>query len=188
MFFLFLRNASCNTVLKGSINLMLSLQIIFKGLQNFKRIVKDLGLCANRDIQFMGFCLPLARGDLVDDGVLVEVGGTVVLLEGVVDLPGKRITFIGGRSVTGRRVLMCLLSSVPPLPSSPLLTHPGDIINNYSTSLHWVCHCPASYKAYSAELVLTIFENGSYFENDANVKTECIKYVRKSLSMSKRSQ
>ena len=47
---------------------------------------------------------------------------------------------------------MCLLSPVPPLPSSALLTHPGKIINNYSTSLHWVRYCPVSYNAYSAEL------------------------------------
>ena len=64
---------------------MLSVQVIFKGLQNLKRILKELGLCTNRDIQVTGTCLPLAGGDVVDDGVLVEVGGSVVLLEGVVD-------------------------------------------------------------------------------------------------------
>ena len=75
----------CNAILSWQINLMLSVQVIFRGLHNLKRILKELGLCANRDIQFMGSCLPLAGGGVVDDGVLVEVGGTVVLLEGVVD-------------------------------------------------------------------------------------------------------
>ena len=105
----------------------------------------------------MDFRLPLAGDDVVDDGVLVEVGGSVLLLGEVVDSPGKRIILIERRGVTGRRVLVCLLSFVPPLPSSPLLTHPGEIINNYSTSLHWVCYCPVSYELYCAELVLTIF-------------------------------
>ena len=50
-----------------------------------KMILKELGLCANRDIQAMGTFLPLAGGDVVDVGVLVEVGGTVVLLGVVVD-------------------------------------------------------------------------------------------------------
>ena len=47
--------------------------------------MKEIGLCANRDIQVMSSCLPFAGSDVVDDGVLVEVGSTVVLLEGVVD-------------------------------------------------------------------------------------------------------
>ena len=64
---------------------MSSVQIIFTGRQNLKRILKELGLCAYRDIQFMGSCLPLAGGDVVDVGVLVEVGATVVLLGVVVD-------------------------------------------------------------------------------------------------------
>ena len=81
----------------------------------------------------------------------------MLLLGGVVDSPGKRIILIERRGVTGRRDLVCLLSFVPPLPSSPLLTYPGEIINNYSTSLHWVCYCPVSYEVYYAELVLTIF-------------------------------
>ena len=46
--------------------------------------------------------------------------------------------------------------TVPPLPFSPLLTHPGEIINNYSTSLHWMCYCPVAYESYSAELALII--------------------------------
>jgi len=127
-----------HAILNWQRNLMSSVQNIFKGLQNLKRILKELGLCANHYIQFMGSCLPSLGGGVVDDGVLVEVGSTVVLLEGVVDRPrpGERMTFIERRSVTGRRVLVCLLSSVPPLPSSPLLTHPGEIINNYSTSFN----------------------------------------------------
>jgi len=64
---------------------VLSVQIIFKGLQNLKKILKELGLFATRDIQSMGSFLPLVGDDVVDDGVLVEVGSTVVLLEGVVD-------------------------------------------------------------------------------------------------------
>ena len=58
---------------------------MFQGLQNLKMILKELGLCANRNIQAMGTFLPLAGGDVVDVGVLVEVGGTVVLLGVVVD-------------------------------------------------------------------------------------------------------
>ena len=64
---------------------VLSLQVIFKDLRNLKGILKEIDLCANRDIQAMSSCLPLAGSDVVDDGVLVEVGSTVVLLEGVVD-------------------------------------------------------------------------------------------------------
>ena len=105
----------------------------------------------------MSSCLLVAGSDVADDGVLVELGSTVVLLEVVINCPGKRMTLIRGRGVTGGRVLVCLLSSVPLLPSSPPLTHPGELIINYSTSLHWVCYCPASYKAYSAELALIIF-------------------------------
>ena len=37
------------------------------------------------DIQFMAACLPLAGGGVDDDRVLVEVGGTVVMLGRVVD-------------------------------------------------------------------------------------------------------
>jgi len=47
--------------------------------------LKELGLCTKRDIQVMGTCLPLAGGGVIDDRVLVEVGDTVVLLEGVAD-------------------------------------------------------------------------------------------------------
>ena len=50
-----------------------------------KRILKELGLCTNREIQVMGTCLPLAGGGIVDDGVLVEASGTVVMLGEVVD-------------------------------------------------------------------------------------------------------
>ena len=64
---------------------VLSLQVIFKDLHNLKGVLKEIGLCANRDIQVMSSCLPFAGSDVVDDGVLVEVGSTVVLLEGVVD-------------------------------------------------------------------------------------------------------
>ena len=64
---------------------MSSVQIIFTGRQNLERILKEIGLCGNRDIQFMSSCLPLAGGDVVVVGVLVEVGGTVVLLGVVVD-------------------------------------------------------------------------------------------------------
>ena len=74
-----------HAILSWQRNLMSSVQIIFTGRQNLKRILKELGLRAYRDIQFMGSCLPLAGGDVVDVGVLVEVGGTVVLLGVVVD-------------------------------------------------------------------------------------------------------
>ena len=90
-----------SAVLSWQINFVLSVQLIFKCLQNLKRILKELVFCANRDIHFMGACLPLAGGDLVDDRVLVEVGISVVLLGRVVDRPGKRITFSGGRGATG---------------------------------------------------------------------------------------
>ena len=83
---------------------VLSWQINFVLLQNLKRILKELVFCANRDIHFMGACLPLAGGDLVDDRVLVEVGISVVLLGRVVEWPGKRITFSGRRGVTGEKV------------------------------------------------------------------------------------
>ena len=60
-------------------------KFFFTGRQNLKRILKELGLCANRAIQVMGTCLPLAAGGVVDDGVLVEASGTVVMLGGAVD-------------------------------------------------------------------------------------------------------
>jgi len=72
-------------VLSWQRNLTSSIQIFFTGRQNLKRILKELGLCTNRDIQVMGTCLPLAGGGVVDDGVLVEASGTVLLLEGVAD-------------------------------------------------------------------------------------------------------
>ena len=64
---------------------MSSVQIIFTGRQNLERILKEIGLCGNRDIHVMSSCLPLAGDNVVDDGVLVELGGTVVLLGGLVD-------------------------------------------------------------------------------------------------------
>ena len=82
-----------SAVLSWQINFVLSVQLIFKYLQNLKRILKELVFCANRDIQFMAACLPLAGSGVVDDGVLVEVGISVVLLGRVVDWPGKRMTF-----------------------------------------------------------------------------------------------
>lgn len=113
-------------------NLMLSVQITLKGLQNWKRILKQLALRSNRDLQDMGSCLPSHGGDVVDGGELVEVGGTVVLLEGVVDLPGKRMTYIGGRGVTERRILRCRYRPSTPTPSSfSSVSHPGKLINNY---------------------------------------------------------
>ena len=36
-------------------------------------------------LQVMGYCLPSAGDDVVDDEVLVEVGGTVVLLRIVLE-------------------------------------------------------------------------------------------------------
>ena len=57
-----------NAVLSWQINLM-SIQIIFIGLQILKRILKELGLCANRDIQYMGFCLLFAEDGVVDDAI-----------------------------------------------------------------------------------------------------------------------
>ena len=65
-------------------------------------------------------CLPSPCGDVVDDGVLVEVGDTVLLLERVVevDWPGKGMTLIETKGVIAKRVLVCLLSPVH-LPTSP---------------------------------------------------------------------
>lgn len=62
----------------------------------------------------MGSYLPSLCGDAVDDRVRVEVGGTVVMLERMLDVeyPGKGMTLIKTRDVTARRVLACLLSSV----------------------------------------------------------------------------
>ena len=80
----------CNTVLSMQIKLILLVQIKFKGLQNFKRILKYLGLCANRDLHWvMGSCLPSVVGNVVDD-----VGGTAILLGRMLefDRPGKRMT------------------------------------------------------------------------------------------------
>ena len=70
-----------HAILSWQRNLMSSVQIIFTGRQNLKRILKELGLRAYRDIQFMGSCLPLAGGDVVDDGELVELGSTLLLME-----------------------------------------------------------------------------------------------------------
>ena len=105
----------------------------------------------------MGSCLPSLGGGVVADGVLVEVGITVVMLEGVVDCPVKRMTFIGGRGVTVRRILRCRYLPSTPRSLSQSLTYPSDIINNYSMSFHWISYCPVSYEAFSAVLVLTIF-------------------------------
>lgn len=73
-------------------------------------------------VEVGGSVVPLGGslgGGVIDDEVLVEVGGTVVLLGGVVDSPVKRMTYIGGRGVSGRRIVMCLLSFVDtPLPLS----------------------------------------------------------------------
>ena len=74
-----------HAVLSWQRNLTSSVQFFLTGLPNLKRILKELGLCTNRDIQVMGTCLPLAGGGVVDDGVLVEASGTVVMLGGVVD-------------------------------------------------------------------------------------------------------
>ena len=75
-----------HAVLSWQRNLTSSVQIIFTDLQNLKRILKEPGLCTNRDIQVMGTCLPLAGGGVVDDGVLVEVcgatGGTGLVVLG----------------------------------------------------------------------------------------------------------
>ena len=59
----------------------MSVQIIFTGRQNLKRILKEIGLCGNRDIQVMSSCLPLAESDVADDGELVELGSTLLLME-----------------------------------------------------------------------------------------------------------
>ena len=74
-----------HAVLSWQRNLTSSVQIFFTGRQNVKRILKELGLCTNREIQVMGTCLPLAGAGVVDDGELVEASGTVVMLGGVVD-------------------------------------------------------------------------------------------------------
>ena len=75
-----------SALLGWQINLVLSVQIIFNGLQNLKRILKELGLCANHYIQLMGSCLLSLGVDVVDGGVLVEVGETVLLLGGKVEV------------------------------------------------------------------------------------------------------
>ena len=74
-----------NAVLRVQINLRLSVKIIIKGSQNLERILKELGLCANRELQVMDSCLPPPGGDMFIDGVLVEVGGTVVVLGRMLD-------------------------------------------------------------------------------------------------------
>ena len=88
----------------------MQVQIIFEGLQHLKTILKWFGLCANRDLQVKSFYLPSAGGEVVDDGVLMEIGVTVVLLGRMleVDSPGKRMTLIERRGVAERRVLGCL--------------------------------------------------------------------------------
>ena len=42
----------------------------------------------------MGSCSPSHGGDVVGDGVLVEVGGTVVPLARMLDSPGERMILI----------------------------------------------------------------------------------------------
>ena len=74
-----------NAVLRVQINLRLWVKIIIKGSQNLERILKELGLCANRELQVMDICLPWPGGDVFIDGVLVEVGGTVVVLGRMLD-------------------------------------------------------------------------------------------------------
>ena len=146
---------------------MSSVQIIFKGRQNLKRIFKAQSVYKPRH-SVMGSCLPLAGGDVVDEGVLVEVGGTGVLLGRVVDWPGKGMAFFEKRGVIGRSVQVCLSSSISPLPSSPLLTHPGELIINYSTSLHSICSCVLYLTTRTAPSWLWLcfvkahFEEGSY--------------------------
>ena len=70
-----------SAVLSWQINFAFLVQVIFKDLHNLKRILKEIGLCANRDIPFMSSCLPEAESDVVDDGELVKFDATVTLME-----------------------------------------------------------------------------------------------------------
>jgi len=58
-----------SAVLSWQINAF-SVQVIFKDLHNLKRILKEIGLCANHDIPSMSSCLPeaesVAAGELVE--------------------------------------------------------------------------------------------------------------------------
>ena len=69
-----------SAVLSWQINFAFSVQVIFKDLHNLKRILKEIGLCANRDIPSMSSCLPIAESDVADDGELVELGSALILL------------------------------------------------------------------------------------------------------------
>ena len=70
-----------SAVLSWQINFAFSVQVIFKDLHNLKRILKGIGLCANRDIPSMSSCLPETESDAVDDGELVELGSALILME-----------------------------------------------------------------------------------------------------------
>ena len=70
-----------SAALSWQINFAFSVQVIFKDLHNLKRILKEIGLCANRDIPSMSSCLPVAESDVVDDGELVELGSALLLME-----------------------------------------------------------------------------------------------------------
>ena len=140
-----------SAVLSWQINFAFSVQVIFKDLHNLKRILKEIESVCKPAVTFRLWA-PAYR----------KLKVTLSLLENwwnliphsywwyLIELEKEWHLSEEETDVTGRRVLVCLLSSVPPLPSSALLTHPGKIINNYSASLHWVCYCPVSYKAYSA--------------------------------------
>ena len=70
-------------------------------------------MCANHDLQVIDSCLPLAAGDVFSDGVLEEVGVTVVLLGRMleIDCPGKRMASIGKGGTLLKTLLGNLTSS-----------------------------------------------------------------------------
>ena len=69
-----------SAVLSWQINFAFSVQVIFKDLHNLKRIMKEIGLCANRDIPSMSSCLPEAESDVVAARELVELDSTLILM------------------------------------------------------------------------------------------------------------
>ena len=69
-----------SAVLSWQINFAFSVQVIFKDLHNLKRILKEIGLCANRDIPSMSSYLPEAESDIADDEELVELDILILLV------------------------------------------------------------------------------------------------------------
>ena len=76
-------------------------------------VLDRLGVCGNRDLHVMDSCLPLSGGDVFSDGVLEELGVTVVLLGRMLefDCPGKRMASIGKGGTLLKTLLGNLTSS-----------------------------------------------------------------------------